>query len=113
MNLFNSRFKSNHINSSSFIEFESNVKQIKMVLIGASVLPAVGQGEQAWEILMNEFDKSTAVIMRGQELISSLLDKHGDLETVFSLKMRRQIKAYLDDACREYVRRNTFKVNTF
>ena len=100
-------------NSSDYKKFESNVRQVKTTLIGASVLPSVSQGDQGWVILSSQFNKSKAVIMKDQELISSLLDTHEDLEDIFTQSMRKKIKEFINDACREYVKRNAFKVITF
>ena len=86
------------------------MKQVKVDTIGASILPSVvGHcGNNTWPMLMGQFDKSKAVIMRYQEHISSLLD-HTDFRNI-SLITRRKIKEFIDDTCREYVRRNSFKV---
>jgi hypothetical protein len=94
----------------SFIEFESNVKEVKVDTIGASILSVVGSGNNTWPMLMSQFDKSKAVIMRDQEPISSLLD-HPDFDSTINRTMKKLIKEFLDDTCREYVRRNSFKVN--
>ena len=96
----------------SYIEFKSNVKQVKVDTIGASILPSVvGHcGNNTWPILMSQFDKSKAVIMRDQEHISRLID-HGDFSSINKNRtLRNLIKEFLDDTCREYVRRNSFKV---
>jgi hypothetical protein len=108
--LFNTRFNVEEVTEDySYEEFERNVKQVKVDTIGASILPAVGSGSNnAWQIMMSQFDKSKAVIMRDQEPISSLLD-HTDFGSI-SLITRRKIKQFLDDTCREYVKRNSFKV---
>jgi hypothetical protein len=107
--LFDTRFRVEEVNTNlSFIEFESNVKQVKTSLIGASILPAVGQGSNSWQILNSQFDKSKAVIMRDPVPISSLLD-HTDFRTI-SIVTKRKIKEFIDDTCREYVKRNSFKV---
>ena len=105
---FEYRFRQGGSTDLSFIEFESNVKQVKVEAIGASVVSEVGS-VNAWQTLMSEFNKSKAVIMRDREPISSLLD-HDDFESTINRTMKKIIKGYLDDTCREYVKRNSFKV---
>jgi hypothetical protein len=106
---FNTRFNVEEVTKDdSYKEFESNVKQVKVDTIGASILPAVGSGNNSWQIMISQFDKSKAVIIRDVEPISSLLD-HTDFGSI-SFITKRKIKEFLDDTCREYVKRNSFKV---
>ena len=96
----------------SFTLYESNIKQFKSTCIGCSIATLGGTNSSlAWSILLAQLFKSKAVILRDQEPISSLLE-HSDLKTI-PILTRRKIKEYIDDTCREYIKRNSFKVNQY
>ena len=109
--LFRSQFmNSEHNNTIVSQEFESNVKEVKVKTIGASVLPAVGQGPLAWQILMNQFAKSKAVIMKDVVPIYELID-HEDIKKIITSRfMRDKIKQLLINITDEYVNRNSYTV---
>ena len=86
------------------------MKQVKVITIGASVLPAVGTGPLAWQILINQFAKSKAVIMRDIAPIGDLID-HDDIKKIItSVRFRYEIKQLLKNVTDEYVNRNSYTV---
>jgi hypothetical protein len=102
----------------SYAEFESNVRFVNLTSLGEiqldevvdkAVTPNRTLNQIIWNLFISQVTNSKAVISSSQEPVSSLID-HGDFSESIPIRIRKQIKEYLDETSRTYVRKNSVKV---